>query len=114
MSSKSFSEMIENTEVLVKKFQDVEGKEWDAEACVIELAKQLGDLSKAVMSLEGYYPEKRSDYDGYQPSKEAVADELSDILFMTLRLAILYGIDLEKEYYKQLEIAAGHEIMKQS
>ena len=36
-----------------------------------------------------------------------IADELSDILLITIRIADHYGIDLEHEHLRQPEIAAA-------
>ena len=48
----------------------------------------------------------------YDPSVKRVADELSDILFIVIRIADYYGIDLEKEHMRQLDIAIEHPLMK--
>ena len=43
---------------------------------------------------------------------EKIADELSDVLFMIIRIADHYKIDLEKEHLKQLDMALKHPLMK--
>ncbi|OGM19267.1 hypothetical protein A2686_04755 [Candidatus Woesebacteria bacterium RIFCSPHIGHO2_01_FULL_38_10] len=66
---------------------------------MIELSKQVGDLSKLVMSYEGYYPKDRGKQDKqYLATKGKIADELADLLFMIIRIADYYDIDLEKAH----------------
>ena len=64
------------------------------------------------MIYEGYYMAGRDLLPEYQTSKEKIADELSDILFMIIRISNYYNIDLEKEHLKQLNIATKHPLMK--
>jgi NTP pyrophosphatase (non-canonical NTP hydrolase) len=94
------------TREIVKRFEKIEGKPWGIEGSMIELGKQIGDLSSLVMSQEGFYPSKRGEDNlKYKASKEKIGDELADILFIIIRLADLYNIDLEKAHYKALENA---------
>jgi NTP pyrophosphatase (non-canonical NTP hydrolase) len=74
--------------------------------------KQVGELSKLVMVTEGYYMAGRDNLPEYQSSKEKIGDELSDIFFMTIRLADHYGIDLEEVHLRELDIAMNHPLMK--
>ena len=57
---------------------------------MIELAKQIGDLSKLVMVEEGYYFP-----DHYKSGTELIGDELADIFAAVIRIADYYDIDLE-------------------
>ena len=68
---------------------------WGAEGAFIELAKQVGDLAKQVMVMDGYYGE-RENKDRYRSSKAHIEDELVDILTAVIRLADHYDIDLVK------------------
>ena len=52
---KTFAEMEEMYREVVKRFQKIELREWKAEGAMIELAKQVGELSKQVMIKEKYY-----------------------------------------------------------
>jgi NTP pyrophosphatase (non-canonical NTP hydrolase) len=112
MKSLTFQELIEKTLEVNRAFAEVEKRPWGAEGSMIELSKQVGDLAKRVMSYEGYYMAGRDDLPEYQTSKERIADELSDILFVIIKIADHYGINLEEEHMKQLEIALNHPLMK--
>lgn len=83
------------------------------EGAVIELSKQVGELAKNVMMFEGYYLAGRDNSPKYKTSKGEIANELSDIFFMVVRIADHYQINLEKAHIKELEIAANHPHMKQ-
>jgi NTP pyrophosphatase (non-canonical NTP hydrolase) len=108
----TFQEIVEKSLEVNRAFVEVEKRDWGVEGSMMELSKQVGDLAKRVMSYEGYYMAGRDSAPEYQTSKEKIADELSDILFVIIRLADIYGIDLEEEHLKQLEIALNHPLMK--
>lgn len=107
MSNLTFKELIQKTNKVADEFQKVEQRDWGIEGNMIELSKQVGELAKNVMMLEKYYLAKRWQESKYKDaSKEEIANELSDILFIIIRIADLYGIDLEKAHLKELEIAS--------
>jgi len=108
----TFQEILKKSLEVVKEFKEVEKKKWGVEGAMIELSKQVGELAKNIMVFEGYYMPGRDRLPEYQTSKEKIADELSDILLMVIRIANHYGIDLEKEHLKQLDIALKHPLMK--
>jgi NTP pyrophosphatase (non-canonical NTP hydrolase) len=109
MNKNSFEEIIEKTRRVIKRFEKIEGKPWGVDGAMIELAKQLGQLSALIMTQEGYYPKDRdTDQPEYQSSKEKIGDELSDILFMTIRIADIYNIDLEASHLLALKTAEGY------
>ena len=110
--SKSFQEIIDRSLTVINEFKTVEKRPWGAEAILIELMKQVGELSKLVMVTEKYYMAGRDNVPEYQSSKEKIGDELSDIFFMTIRLANHYNIDLEKVHLQELDIATNHPLMK--
>jgi NTP pyrophosphatase (non-canonical NTP hydrolase) len=112
MSNKTFQEIIDRSLEVINEFKKVEKKPWGAEGAIIELMKQVGELSKLVMVTEGYYMAGRDNSPEYQSSKEKIGDELSDILLMTIRLADHYGINLEETHLKELDIAMNHPLMK--
>ena len=79
----------------IKRFEKIEGRPWGAEGAVIELAKQVGDLSALIMTKEGYYFNNRDEYsDKYSSKIDDIADELADITFAVTRLANHYNIDV--------------------
>lgn len=110
-NSLTFQEVIEKTEVVVRAFKKVEQKPWGIEGNMIELAKQVGDLAKNVMTYEQYYLASRASTPEYQTSKEKIADELSDLLFMVIRIANHYQIDLEQAHLKMFDEAMRYPSM---
>lgn len=99
MSKLSFQEAIKLTESIVERFEKIEGKKWGAEGSLIELQKQVGELSKLLMVYEKYYFPDRDKIDvHYEANEEKIADELADIFSTIIRLAKHYGIDLEKAH----------------
>ena len=101
----SFKEIVGQTEVLIEEFQKQEKKPWGAEAMTVELSKQVGDLSKQIMSFENYYIKQRDKEPMYQTSKEMIADDLSDILYCIIRIAKHYKIDLEQAHLNEIKKA---------
>lgn len=88
----------------IKRFEKIEGRPWGAEGAVIELAKQVGDLSALIIAKEGYYFNNRDKYkDKYSKNTDAIADELADITFAVTRIARHYGIDVIKATQKAAE-----------
>lgn len=100
---KSFQEIVNDTILLVKEFEKKEQKKWGVEGAMIELMKQIGDLSKAVMMKEKYYIPGVKLNPKYKTIDENIGDELYDIFTMTVRIADHYGIDLEKECEKEVK-----------
>jgi len=108
----TFQEVKERTEDLIKDFEKFEKREWGVEGAMIELMKQVGELSKYVMMIESYYIPARDTKSEYMASKEKIADELFDIYFMVVRIARHYNLDLEKEILKQIDIGKNHPDME--
>lgn len=105
MSNKTFEDAINDIRKSVGRFQKIEGKPWGVEGAVIELAKQVGDLSALVMNQEGYYFADRDKLSNkYASSKDNIADELADIMFAVVRIADHYGIDLVSTNQKTREM----------
>lgn len=95
MDEQTFNDAINETRKSIKRFQKIEGKPWGVEGAVIELSKQVGELSALVMNKEGYYYTGRDQENSkYHSTKENIADELADIMFAVVRIADHYSIDL--------------------
>jgi len=95
MSNQTFEEAINDIRKSVSRFEKIEGKPWGVEGAVIELAKQVGQLSALVMNREGYYfPDREKQDASYASSDAQIADELADIMFAVVRIADHYGINL--------------------
>ncbi|MDE7297978.1 MAG: MazG-like family protein [Lachnospiraceae bacterium] len=92
--SKTFAEMQDMYKKIVKRFNKIELREWNAEGAMIELSKQVGELAKQVMIKEKYYALEGdvSDID------ERLGNEMADVIAQVIRLADFYKIDLEKAY----------------
>lgn len=105
MEDKTFKEIIKEIREINKEFAKREKKEWTPEIMTTELAKQLGEVSKQIMMLEGNYLPQRNTDQRYTHSKEQLADELSDIFSNILRITDYYKIDLEISHLKELELA---------
>lgn len=112
MSNKTFQEIIDRSLEVINEFKKVEKKPWGSEVILVELIKQVGDISKLVMCAEGYYMAGRDNLPEFQSSKEKIAHELHGIFFMTIRLADHYGINLEETHLQELDIAMNHPLMK--
>ena len=95
----SFQEAIKLAESVIERFEKIESRKWGAEDSLIELQKQVGELSKLIMIQEKYYFSDRDKVDNqYCADKEKIADELADILYAIIRLAKYYNIDLKKAH----------------
>jgi hypothetical protein len=101
---KTFSEMIEMYRDVVRRFHKIELNEWNAQGAVIELVKQVGELSKWVMYKERYY--------AFEENEETVnrhlGNEMADVIAQVIRLADVYNIDLEKAYIDAREDEAKY------
>jgi len=95
---RTLRDLAEINRMVAAAFDDREQRPWGAEALVIELSKQVGDLARAVLTTEHYYlPDRESD-PSYGGGRDRIADELADILYCALRLADHYGVDLEEAH----------------
>ena len=68
------------------------GREWTPFAMVTALLEEAGEVASAVRGLEGFKPPEKV------KTKEVLATELSDVLFMVFILAEHYGIELEESF----------------
>ena len=100
-----FEKVVEITKKTIKEFENAEQKPWGAEGTTIELAKQVGELSKHIMVFEKYYIQQRDNDPKYKTTKDNIADELSDILFCVIRLSEHYKINLEEKHIEEMRKA---------
>lgn len=95
MKDQSFADAINIAKETITRFEKIEGKPWGVEGAVIELAKQVGQLSALVMNREGYYFADRDKADPkYVSTNDDIGDELADIMFAVVRIADYYKVDL--------------------
>jgi len=59
---------------------------------VADLLEEAGEVAAVVKGLEGFKPPEKS------KTKEMLATELSDLLYIILVLAEYYGIELEESF----------------
>jgi SAM-dependent methyltransferase/NTP pyrophosphatase (non-canonical NTP hydrolase) len=108
MKDISFSEMMELTDKVKTAFERVEQRPWSIEANVIELTKQVGDLAKRVMVFERYYLPDRDRHPNYRTTSDDIANELADILYCVIRIALYYQLDLEGAFLKARQDELGY------
>ncbi len=77
-----------------QRFETIEGRSWGVEGALIELMKQVGELSKYVMVAEQYYFAGRDQNPEYATDTVCIGDELADIFAQVIRIADYYNIDL--------------------
>lgn len=107
MDNPTFREVIESIRDVVRQFEKIEGKPWGVEGAMIELSKQMGELSKLVMGAEHYYFPNRDKLDSqYTVNKEKIGDELWDIFYALVRIADYYKIDLVEAHAQECKKAA--------
>jgi NTP pyrophosphatase (non-canonical NTP hydrolase) len=68
------------------------GKSWTPFVMVTDLLEEAGEVASAVKGLEGFKPPEKP------KTKEMLATELSDLLYMIFILAEHYGINLEEVF----------------
>ncbi len=90
----TFREAIELARSISRRFERIERRPWGVEGAMIEMMKQVGELAKYVMSAEHYYPVQRDQMPAYRADLDTIGDELADVLFMLIRVADYYEIDL--------------------
>ena len=74
------------------KLDPVRGKSWNPFVMLTDLLEEAGEVASAVKGLEGFKPPEKP------KTKEMLATELSDLLYMIFVLAEHYGIELEEAF----------------
>ena len=74
------------------KLDPERGKGWTPFVMVADLLEEAGEVASAVKGLEGFKPPEKP------KTKEMLATELSDLLYMIFVLAEHYGIELEESF----------------
>lgn len=97
----TFKEAIQLTHAILDRFAKIEKRPWGIDGSMIELSKQVGDLAAQVMSFENYYFQDREKLNPkYLATKETIADELADILYVLIAIARHYDINLADAHIK--------------
>ena len=74
------------------KLDPVRGKSWTSFVMVTDLLEEAGEVAAVVKGLEGFKPPEKP------KTKEMLATELSDLLYIIFVLAEHYGINLEESF----------------
>jgi len=90
LALKTFEEI--NLRIKVAK-----GKEWNPFMIVTDILEEAGEVASIVKGLEGYKPPEKV------KTKEALASELSDLLYNLFLLAGRYGINLEDSFVQTIQ-----------
>jgi NTP pyrophosphatase (non-canonical NTP hydrolase) len=85
------SEMIAMTRQVTRLFDKLVGK-WDSSVMVTELVGEVGTLADSIMIRDGHRPPRENSDD------INIEDDVVDVLFMLIRIADHYDIDLERAY----------------
>jgi len=72
------------------------GKSWTPFVMVTDLLKEAGEAAAAIKGLEGFKLQEKP------KTKEMLATELSDMLYMIFVLAENYGIELEEAFMQTM------------
>jgi NTP pyrophosphatase (non-canonical NTP hydrolase) len=91
----TFEQAVDMYRNIVNRFSMIEGKPWGVEGAMIELSKQVGELSKCVMVQENYYCYNTEEL---EKNRIQIGNELADVIGQTIRIADYYGINLLEAY----------------
>ena len=79
-------------QIQVKAYDDRMGWRDKSSHVVLHMQEELGEIAREVMRDEGYKKEKMD--------KEGFGQEITDILYLTLKLANQYEINVDEEWEK--------------
>ncbi|MDH5783046.1 MAG: hypothetical protein OEZ35_05215 [Candidatus Bathyarchaeota archaeon] len=74
------------------KLDPARGKSWTPFVMVTDLLEEAGEVAAIVKGLEGFKPPEKP------KTKEMLAAELSDLLYIIFVLAEHYGVELEETF----------------
>ena len=81
-----------NFKKINEKLDPERGKIWTPFVMITDLLEEAGEVAAVVKGLEGFKPPEKP------KTKEMLAIELSDLLYIILVLAEHYGIELEESF----------------
>ena len=81
-----------NFKKINEKLDPEGGKTWTPFVMVTDLLEEAGEVAAVIKGLEGYKPPEKP------KTKEMLASELSDLLYIIFVLAEHYGIELEDSF----------------
>jgi len=87
---------VKNFKMINERLYPLRGKGWTPFVMVTDLLEEAGEIASAVKGLEGFKPPEKP------KTKEMLATELSDLLYMVFVLAEHYGIELEEAFVETI------------
>jgi NTP pyrophosphatase (non-canonical NTP hydrolase) len=87
---------VTNFKMVNEKLDPLRGKTWTPFVMVTDILEEAGEVALVVKGLEGFKPP------GKTKTKEMLAIELSDLLYMIFVLAEYYGIELERPFVQAI------------
>ena len=87
---------VKNSRMINERLDPQRGKGWTPFAMVTGLLEEAGEVASVVRGLEGFKPPEKP------KTKEMLATELSDLLYMIFILAEHYGIELEGPFVQTI------------
>jgi NTP pyrophosphatase (non-canonical NTP hydrolase) len=87
---------VKNFKMINERLDPMRGKGWTPFVMVTDLLEEAGEIASAVKGLEGFKPPEKP------KTKEMLATELSDLLYMIFVLAEYYGIKLEEPFVETI------------
>ncbi len=85
-----------NFKMINERLDPMRGNGWNPFVMVTDLLEEAGEIASVVKGLEGFKPPEKP------KTKEMLATELSDLLYMIFVLAENYGIELEETFVETI------------
>jgi NTP pyrophosphatase (non-canonical NTP hydrolase) len=87
---------VKNFKMLNERLDPLRAKGWTPFVMVSDILEEAGEVASVVKGLEGFKPPEKT------KTKEMLATELSDLLYMIFVLAEYYGIELEQPFVQTI------------
>jgi len=87
---------VKNFKMINERLDPMRGKGWTPFVMVTDLLEEAGEIASVVKGLEGFKPPEKP------KTKEMLATELSDLLYMIFVLAEHYGIEMEETFVETI------------
>jgi NTP pyrophosphatase (non-canonical NTP hydrolase) len=87
---------VKNFKTINERLDPLRKKGWTPLVMVTDILEEAGEIASLVKGLEGFKPSEKP------KTKEMLATELSDLLYVIFILADHYGIELEEPFQKTI------------
>lgn len=91
-----FNELLKKAKEIKEKYREINPKRWGVAEYTQGFVGDVGDLAKLVMA--------KNEFRTIEHLDEKLAHELSDCLWSLLVIADELGVDLEREFMKQMDV----------